>query len=94
MTIPQQECIEKKVPECNFVPREECKMVPKEKCTQVLADYARPSKCRIISRIECTDKPRQKCGKKVNIVSLLKTFICMFSDTEHVQESVQTKMFG
>ena len=70
MTIPQQECIEKKVPEGKFVPREECKMVPKEKCTQVLTDYARPSKCRIISRIECTDKPRQKCGKKVNIVSL------------------------
>ena len=65
MTIPQQECKEKKVPKCELVFREECKMVPNEKCTQVKEDYRAPGQCRINTRMECKDQPRQKCGKKV-----------------------------
>ena len=47
MTIPQQECKEKKVLRCELVPREECRMVPEEKCTQAKEDYIAPGLCRI-----------------------------------------------
>ena len=65
MTIPQQECREKRIPECRIVTKEECEMVPQEKCRKVQENYQSPGRCRKSSRIQCEDKPRQKCGKKV-----------------------------
>ena len=67
MTIPQQECKEKKVPKCQIVSREECKMVPKETCTTI-KEKTMPGQCRINTRLECEDRPRQKCGKKIKNV--------------------------
>ena len=68
MTIPQQQCKEKKVPKCKLVTREECKMVPEEKCSEESVEgKITPGQCRINTRLECKDMPRQKCGRTVRI---------------------------
>jgi len=64
MTIPQQECTEKKVPKCRLVARENCKMVPEERCTEERVEEELPvGQCRTNTRLDCMDRPRQKCGK-------------------------------
>ena len=83
MTIPHQECQERKEPKCEKVQQEECKMVPKERCKLVEGEMT-PGKCDMKTKLECDDQPQEKCWKTVSTIHNIAphTYPAMFTDKE------------
>ena len=99
MTIPQQECKEKKVPKCKLVAREECKMVPEEKCTEEnVEEKIEPGQCRVNTRLDCNNRPRQKCGRTVRFRRSLAIILMSFLYSKNINLAktiiLKTPQFG